>query len=635
METIQQILTKHWGYSRFRPLQEDIINAILRGHDTLALLPTGGGKSICFQVPALSREGLCIVISPLIALMKDQVENLKKKNIPAIAIVSGMSRNEVDIALDNCIYGKIKFLYLSPERLGSELVRERIRKMKVSLLAVDEAHCISQWGYDFRPPYLAIAEVRELLPGVPVLALTATATPEVRKDIQEKLLFRNQEVFTGGFERKNLSYVVLYEEDKQRKMTDILNKVPGSSIVYVRNRKKTKEIAEWLTKKKITADYYHGGLDALSRNMKQDSWKKGNCRVMVATNAFGMGIDKPDVRTVIHMGLPDSIEAYYQEAGRAGRDEKRSYAVILYNESDIAELRERAEKEYPAAEDIRRVYQALANAFQVAAGSGEGSSHDFDLTLFCNTFRLGRSLVIRSLSILEREGLLAASEPMGRPSRIHVLMSHKDLYHFEVTHPAFDRIMKTLLRSYEGMFQEYAAINEKEIASRCGMKEEEVAGQLRQLKTLKIIDYIPRNRMPVITFTTPRIDAKQLRISPENLALRKKVFVSKINAVIGYAEKNSKCRSQYLLSYLGEEIPQRCGNCDVCLGRNKLELSDLEFSSIKDEIKNLLSKRAMTMEETVSLIQSGNEIKRLKVLQWLMDNGKITHGKNNRLEYNI
>ncbi|HQS06153.1 MAG TPA: ATP-dependent DNA helicase RecQ, partial [Daejeonella sp.] len=456
--TIQSILSKYWGFSTFRPLQEDIIQSVLEGNDTLALMPTGGGKSLCFQVPALLKPGICIVVSPLIALMKDQVENLKEKGIKAIAIISGMGKREVDIALDNCIYGDIKFLYLSPERLLSDLVRERIRYMKVNLIAIDEAHCISQWGYDFRPPYLHLTELRELHPEIPVLALTATATERVAADIQVKLNFKNRLVFRKSFERLNLSYLVYNEENKLRKLISIARNVKGSGIIYVRNRRETQEVSRQLNLEGIISDFYHAGLDTPLRMKKQSAWKNSEIRIMVATNAFGMGIDKADVRFVVHLDLPESLEAYYQEAGRCGRDEKKAYAVLLYNNADKALITKRLDQHYPSIDEIKQIYHNLGNYYQLAYGAGEGLSLEFDLADFCNRFKLDPVRAIHAFKFLEHDEYLALSETVFLPSRVQVLLTHEDLYRFQVGQPAYDHFIKVLLRSYGGIFEQLVGI---------------------------------------------------------------------------------------------------------------------------------------------------------------------------------
>jgi len=631
MHTPLQILTKYWSFSHFRPFQEEIINAVLEGNDVLALLPTGGGKSICYQVPAMMKDGICIVISPLIALMKDQVEHLKSKGIPAIAIYSGISKKEIDIALDNCIYGKIKFLYLSPERLVSEMVQMRISKMNVNLLAVDEAHCISQWGYDFRPPYLKIADIKEHINKAPVLALTATATPKVREDIQEKLLFKKKLVFQQSFARENLAYIGIQEENKLQRILNILNKVKGSGLIYVRNRKKTKEIAEFLQKNKISSDYYHAGLDTTLRSTKQDNWKSGKTRIMVATNAFGMGIDKPDVRTVIHYELPDSLEAYYQEAGRAGRDGVKSYATFIHNPSDKIDLEKKAEMSFPEITDIKRVYQALANYLQVPSGSGKGVSYDFDISAFSETYNLNTTLVYNSLHILELEGLIALSDAIFIPSRIKILLDHRDLYDFQVKNKKYDDFIKIILRSYDGVFDNYTNIKEEELARRSETTQDITNKYLNQLNDTGIISFLPRKDIPQLTFIEERMNVEDLSISKANLMDRKKAHYAKMKAVIDFADNNSQCRSILLLSYFGEITSVRCGICDFCLKRNKLELNDMEFESTEEEILELLISHPMKLEHLVSKIKTVHEDKAIKVIEWMLDNHKITNSDNNHL----
>lgn len=628
---IHQILAQYWGYSQFRPLQEDIILAVLDGNDTLALMPTGGGKSLCFQVPGMAKDGLCLVISPLIALMKDQVEALRKKGIPAVAIVSGMSRNEIDIALDNCIHGKEKFLYLSPERLSSKIFIERLQHMNINLLAIDESHCISQWGYDFRPSYLRIAEVREHLPGVPVLALTASATPEVQKDIRDKLAFNKGLVFRKSFERKNLSYVVLREDDKLHRMLKVINNVSGTGVIYVRTRRKAKEISEYLNRNKIKSGYYHGGMNSSERTKIQDQWMNGSMRVVVATNAFGMGIDKGNVRFVIHLDLPESLEAYYQEAGRAGRDEKKAYAVLLYNESDKAEMEQRAKTSFPDVKKIRTVYQALANYFNIATGAGQGISFDFALTDFCSKYNFVVHETYNCLKVLELQGLIELSGSVQLQSKIHFTAHRDQLYEFQVKNPELDTIIKIILRSYEGLFDEYVPIQENQLAKRMEKTPFEVERYLSQLQQLQVLSYVPAKDTPQLTFLEPRIDSGSLTIDKNNLADRKERYLIRAKAVLNYAQEKSRCRSQILLSYFGEETWHRCGVCDYCLGRNKTGVSDLEFEMVSNKVELLLQNQKYSLHELVEHLTDSKEETNLKVLEWLLDNNKIKYTGANKL----
>jgi len=631
--TNQQLLTRYWGFTNFRPMQEEIINSVLSGNDTLALLPTGGGKSVCFQIPALAKEGICIVVSPLIALMKDQVENLKRKGIKALSIISGMSSREIDIALDNCIFGDFKFLYLSPERLSSEMVRMRIEKMNVNLFAIDEAHCISQWGYDFRPPYLKLAEIRELHPSVPVLALTATATPEVQKDIQQKLHFKKENIFIKSFERKNLSYIVLYNEDKFQKTINVLNKVNGSGIIYVRNRRKTKEIADLLIKNKISADYYHAGLETKARNQKQLDWINNKIRVIVATNAFGMGIDKADVRTVIHLDLPDSLEAYYQEAGRGGRDEKSSYAVIFYSETDQIEMERRFNLTFPTVEQIRNVYHAIANYLQVPSGTGEGVSFNFNVPDFCSHYKLDPLRVFNCIKILELDNYIALSESAYLPSRLHFTVNNLELYRVQVEQQAYDHFIKTILRSYEGIFDDFTNINEQDISTRASMDVSQVIKNLNYLKKTGILNYEPQTDKPQLVFTQPRVESGDVIISKEHLEDRKKRFNTRANSVLNYVTTLHKCRSIMLLNYFGEKTGQRCGSCDYCRERNKLELNEIEFSGISDKVRALTTQRAMTLQNLVSDLKISNDDKAIRAIQWLLDNDQLRYENGDELKW--
>lgn len=619
---IYQVLKKYWNYDTFRPVQEDIIRSVLDGHDTLALLPTGGGKSVCFQVPAMVNPGICIVVSPLIALMKDQVEALKAKGIQAVSIISGMGKREVDILLDNCVYGQIKFLYLSPERLRSELVRERIRYMNVNLFAVDEAHCISQWGYDFRPPYLLLSELRELHPQVPVLALTATATERVADDIQEKLLFRKKNVFRKSFERKNLSYVVANEENKYRKLFSIAANIEGTGIVYVRNRRETQEVARLLNYEGYNADFYHAGLDTPTRSIKQESWKTDKTRIIVATNAFGMGIDKADVRFVVHLDLPESLEAYYQEAGRAGRDEKKAYAVLLYNESDRVLLEKKLEQSFPSPDEIRQVYHALGNYYQLAYGAGEGLVFEFDPAEFCSRFKLEAIRTLNALKFLEHDEYVSLSESVYLPSRIRIIVAPEDLYRFQIEYAGYDAFIKLLLRSYGGLFDQYAPIRESEIARRSGNTVQNVIQTLERLEDMEILSYLKQTDKPQLQFIKPRSDSRSLYIDSKYIAERRKIVKDQVKAVIGYAEQK-KCRSQLLLQYFNEPEAEKCGVCDVCLEEKRLANKAGLFEEITYEIIQLLTSDHLSLEEIITSLHSGNEKERIAALRNLLDAGKV------------
>jgi len=620
--TIHNILSKYWGFTKFRPLQEDIIQSVLEGKDTLALMPTGGGKSLCFQVPALLKPGICIVVSPLIALMKDQVENLKDKGIKAIAIISGMGKREVDIALDNCIYGDIKFLYLSPERLLSDLVRVRVRHMQVNLIAIDEAHCISQWGYDFRPPYLHLAELREIHPNVPILALTATATERVAADIQAKLNFKDPQVFRKSFERKNLSYLVYNEENKLKKLFSIAKNVKGTGIVYVRNRRETQEVARQLTMQGISADFYHAGLDTPLRTKKQTAWKNSEVKVIVATNAFGMGIDKADVRFVVHLDLPESLEAYYQEAGRGGRDEKKAYAVLFYNNSDVLQLKNRLEQQYPLIEEIKQIYHHIGNYYQLAHGAGEGLSLEFDLADFCSRFKLDPFRTLHAIKFLEHDEYIALTETVFLPSRVQVLSGSADLYRFQVEQPAYDHFIKVLLRSYGGIFDQLSAVKESDLGKRLGINRNEVVKILEKLQTLQIINYIEQTDKPHLFFIKPRVDTLHLLIDRKYHTDRYQVHKSQIEAIISYAV-NNKCRSQQLLNYFNEAHAPICGVCDVCLENKKALKKTVNTDEIVKAILNELSKKPLHLTELIESLHPGNDTEKLNVIRILLDAGTI------------
>ena len=620
--TIHQILKHYWNHDNFRPMQEEIIHSVLDGKDTLALLPTGGGKSICFQVPALAKEGICIVVSPLIALMKDQVENLQAKGIDAVSVVSGMSKREIDIALDNCIYNPVKFLYLSPERLLSELVRERIKYMKVNLIAVDEAHCISQWGYDFRPPYLHIADLRELHPDVPVIALTATATAEVREDIQEKLLFKNQVVFQKSFARKNISYVVQNDENKLRKLLDIARGVKGSGIVYVRSRKETVEIAKYYNDNGFKADFYHAGLENGLRSQKQEHWKSNRNRIIVATNAFGMGIDKPDVRFVIHKDPPESLEAYYQEAGRAGRDEHKAYAVLLCNTADRYKQEKRFEMNFPSVAEIKQTYHYLANYYQLAYQAGEGVSFDLDLGDFCSRFKLDPVKTIKALKFLEMDEYLAFNESVFLPSRFRFEVGNEQLYNFQIQNPGWDPFIKTLLRSYGGSFENYVRLREFDIAKRANMNVQQVISGLKQLQEFKILNYYPQTDMPQVTWLKPRQQANALYINKKAIDDRKATYRKKMEAVFSYAA-HKKCRSQMLLAYFDEQHPDKCGICDVCLDEKRQKHVSEIVDDITNEVIQLLIANPHDLASLVTSTNIGTEKEKIDAIRLLLDAGKI------------
>ena len=631
MQNIHEIIVQYWGFKSFRPLQEDIINSILQGKDTLALLPTGGGKSLCFQVPALAQDGICIVISPLIALMKDQVESLVDKGIKAISITSAMHKREIDIALDNCVHGNIKFLYLSPERLETEIVKIRLQKMKINLIAIDEAHCISQWGYDFRPSYLKIESLRELLPKVPVLALTATATTEVVKDIQKKLQFKKENVFQKSFERKNISYIVLQEEDKLARLVKIANNLKGSGIVYVRNRRKTQDVANYLISNNISADFYHAGLPPATRNKKQNDWMQNQTRIIVCTNAFGMGIDKHDVRFVIHLDLPDSLEAYFQEAGRVGRDEKKAFAILLTNKSDKIELERNINSSFPNIEEIKKTYQALANYYQLATGSGLGSTFNFDIAAFCDSYELQAITVFNCLKFIEREGYISTTEAFHQPSKLKLEVNRDDLYKFQIASPVFDTFIKLLLRTHSGLFDNFIKINETDLANKTNTSREEIVKKINYLHQHKIITFIPQTELAQLTFEQERIDTKDLTLSKENFAQLKQRAFERMEAVINYAEEDHKCRSQILLAYFSETNTSRCNQCDVCLEENKNILHADEFEKISIQIKELLAVHPMQLANLVNGLTEGNEDKRLRTIQWLIDNDQLKYNDENLL----
>ena len=623
MFNAKQILIKYWGHTNFRPMQEEIIQSVLATKDTLALLPTGGGKSVCFQIPCLMQAGICIVISPLISLMKDQVEHLKSKGIKSVAITSGMSKNEVDVALGNCIYGNYKFLYLSPERLQNKMVQERIRQMNVNLITVDEAHCISEWGYDFRPSYLHIAEIREVIPDVPILALTATATADIIDDIQDKLLFSEKHLLQSSFVREYLSYVVINTENKKTKLVKILNHFKSSAIVYVGSRKETKEITQLLRTHNISSDYYHAGLDMDIRNQKQEKWTHNEIRVMVATNAFGMGIDKENVRVVVHINTPTSLEAYFQEAGRAGRDGKLAYAILLTNKSDVIDLNRFVLSQFPSVQEIRDCYQKIADYFHIAVDTAEGESFEFDINDFCERYNLKTYKTYNILKYLEKEEFIKLTDSIHSPSKLHFIVDNTELYRFQVANVHYDSFIKLLLRSYSGLFENYVTINEQTLSSRFNSPPTQVVDLLEKLQQLEILKYLPRTNAPKLIFTKNRAEASTIRISEEILEKRKQLKKQKMESIIAYSENITICRTQQLLNYFGEENNYKCGKCDVCVERNKLDISDLEFEKIKKYLQNILSEKEMISSEIVNTITDVREEKIIKVLQWLIDNGQI------------
>jgi ATP-dependent DNA helicase RecQ len=633
MNSLQSILKQYWGHDTFRPVQEDAIRSVLDGVDSLVLLPTGGGKSVCFQVPVLAMEGVCIVVTPLIALMKDQVEQLKKRDISAAAIHSGMNRREIDITLDNCIHGNTRFLYVSPERLRTDIMVARVKQMNVCLLAVDEAHCISAWGYDFRPSYLLIAEFRHLLPGVPVMALTATATEEVQADIMAKLEMKNPRLFRQSFARANLSYSAFPEENKERKLLQILKNVPGTGIVYVRTRKRTKELADWLNRQGVKALGYHAGLPFRDRADRQTSWIKNQIRVVVATNAFGMGIDKPDVRAVIHYDLPANLEAYYQEAGRAGRDEKKAYAVALFNRIDLEELAENVERKYPSIQVLRRVYQALANYFKIAVGSGEFSAYSFDIQDFTGIFGLVVNETHFALKLLEEEGFIQLSENFSEPSRLHFLVDNRQLYDIQIRYPDLDSFIKVILRMYGGeIFSEYVRISESELAQIYFAPVQEVFQKLNFLKERGVADYEPARDKPQLTFLTPRYDAEQLPLNIFEIGKRRERDRQKVRAVVQYASHTNRCRTLLLLEYFNEMDGSPCGVCDICLKNKKSEIRDPADEEISSAIIRFLENQGPVVPRMLSIaFEHVKENVFLQTLKFLIEEEVIQYDEAGKL----
>lgn len=620
MTDYKSILKQYWGYEDFRGIQEEIIASIGKGEDTLGLMPTGGGKSVTFQVPALAKPGLCLVITPLIALMKDQVQHLRARGIKAVAVYSGMTREEIIVALENCIFGDYKFLYISPERLDTEVFQAKLRSMKVSMITVDESHCISQWGYDFRPAYLKIADVRKLLPGVPVLALTATATPEVVKDIQLRLAFRRENVFRMSFERKNLAYIVRRTEDKAGELIHILSQVAGSAIVYTRNRKRTKEVSLFLNQHGISATFYHAGLDNDTKDQRQKGWQDGTFRVMVATNAFGMGIDKPDVRLVIHIDFPDSPEAYFQEAGRAGRDGQKAYAVLLYAQADKTILKKRIGDTFPEKDYIRQVYEHINYYYQMAMGDGRGCTFAFNIDEFCQNFKHFPVRVDSALKILTRAGYLEYTDEQDNASRLIFTLRRDELYRINENNPDTENLLRIILRSYTGVFSDYAYISEEILARRSGLTRQQVYDTLILLTKRHVLHYIPGKKTPYIIYTRERQNTVVL--SKEVYEDRKDSYEKRIHAMLDYAESDGKCRSRMLLRYFGEKNGHNCGQCDVCLEKHASGLKKGEYEDIAHGIFSLLAEASRIPQEIIHALPFEEE-KILKSLAYLLAEEQI------------
>ena len=613
------ILQQYWGYPSFRPLQEDIVDSVMAGKDTLALLPTGGGKSICFQVPAMAMEGLCLVITPLIALMKDQVAHLVAKGIHAAAIYSGMHPDALELAYNQAAFGRLKFLYVSPERLQTNQFIEALRRMKVCLLAVDESHCISQWGYDFRPPYLKIADIRPYMPKTPVLALTATATAKVVDDIQVRLGFKEKNVYQSSFERKNVTYNVVREADKYGVLRRKLEAMKeGSAIVYVRNRKRTQVIADWLNSVGISATFYHAGLDAKTRDQRQDLWMKGRVKVIAATNAFGMGIDKPDVRLVIHMDLPDSTEAYFQEAGRAGRDLKPSEAFLLVSPADIQKLQDNLAQSFPELDRIKLIYNALGNYFKIPVGAGENVSYPFVLTDFANRYGFNVVEVFHTLKILEKEGFLVLSDSFDEPSKVMVKASRDDIYGFQVNNPQYGELIKCMLRSLPGVMTDFVKINEETLAKKTGLTAEKVQEQLKKLESYSFLSYAPRNDKPQILFLSEFVDTKHFGLSKENYYDRKKDAEERVKAVVDFVNNDRECRSVQLLRYFNEKTKKTCGRCDVCQ-RQAL----VPYDSIEEKLRTVMGEEELPVKEVLSRCDEFDESQVLDAIRFLVDNGAL------------
>ncbi len=622
------ILKQYWKYESFRPGQEDIIDAVLAGHDVLALLPTGGGKSICFQVPAMIKEGVCIVITPLIALMQDQVEQLNRRGIKAIAINASMTSREIDIKLDSCLYGDIKFLYCSPERLKTDIFLARLSKMKIGLLAIDEAHCISQWGYDFRPAYLEIATIRAIIPDVNIIALTATATEEVKVDIQDKLAFKNSKIFQKSFARFNLSYAVREVEHKEKKLVEVLKRVPGSAIVYANSRKGTKEMATMLYKNGISADFYHAGLTFKEREQKQLKWIKNQTRVMVATNAFGMGIDKPDVRLVVHVNLTQDLESYYQEAGRAGRDERKAYALILYNKADIAYLKDKHTMQFPTVDLIKRVYQSLANYYKLAVGSGGDQAFDFDIHDFSESYKLNHLEVFYTLKKLEEEGILLFNESYYQPSQLMITVDNKALYEFQIANARYDPLIKIILRIYGGeLFNNFLKISEVQIAKALETSEVVIKEALLKLHQLNIFHYNPTKDNPQVVFVAQRYSSDQLPLNLKRRKERETLSLKKMESVIGYVQNTHRCRTALLLDYFGEHSFDKCGICDTCINQKK-EGHQIDIEEYRHQIIHHLTIKPMVIEDLAEVLNPKDKEEFMEVIRIMVDANELSYDEH-------
>lgn len=631
-EQMLETLRTHWGYTSFRPMQREVITSILQGRDTLALMPTGAGKSIIYQLPTLMQKGLCIVVTPLIALMKDQVDRLRSRSISAVAIHSGLSPRQIDIALDNCVYGDVKFLYLAPERLTSEAFRLRLDKINVALLAIDEAHCISQWGYDFRPSYLRIAEIRRMIPDTPVLALTASATDLVAKDIMDKLRFGESNILRSSFARENLQYVVRHVEDKNEQLLRVIEKVEGSGIVYMRTREGVEKLAEFLHENGISTDYYHGGLGHADRSMRQTAWSEGRTRIMVATNAFGMGIDKADVRFVIHYAMSESLEEYYQEAGRAGRDGRRAYALLLVGPKDQARINRRIESEFPTLEVIKRCYESVCNYLQIPVGDGAGASFTFNIHDFCSRFKIYVGTAINALKLLQQNGYLTLTEEMEHPARIHFCVSRDDLYKLRVQRNDVDLLLRVILRLYDRVFTEFRSIDEGEIAAHGGFTVERVHELMKLLWQMRVIRYVPSNRSPMIYFDEERLPIEDVRIAPETYQHRKRMCMERYEAMLRYAHNEEVCRSAMIEEYFGGGADKDCGVCDICLARRKR--AAVPAQNIEELITSMASETESITLREVTARAGGDRAGLLDQINRLLDEGKISLDKSGIITIN-